>query len=106
MSPSLLFVSSKPGVSIKTTFLPSNLMRATEMSWVPAEWCQLPASSNADFVRMIQEVRPWPIAKSVRPVAFEMKVVFPAPVTPRTAIKMSSCEEELIFLVLSILTIC
>lgn len=24
---------------------------ATEMSWVPAEWCQLLASSNAEFVR-------------------------------------------------------
>lgn len=33
-SASLLYVSSNPGVSIKATFLPSNLSRESEISWV------------------------------------------------------------------------
>ena len=42
----------------------------------------------------MQDVRPCPISMSLRPVTFEMNVVFPAPVTPRTAIKRSLLELE------------
>lgn len=36
-----------------------------------------------------QECRVLPICRSIRPVAFCINVVFPAPVTPTTAIKIS-----------------
>lgn len=42
----------------------------------------------------MQDARLCPISMSLRPVAFEMNVVFPAPVTPRTAIKRSLLELE------------
>jgi len=96
MSASLRLVSSNPGVSIKVTVRPLCFIRYTEVSWVPGYISYGPE----DWLRKeldLQEHEPSPIFRSFRPVALEMNVDFPAPVTPMTAIKCSSEGEPLVF---------
>jgi hypothetical protein len=44
----------------------------------------------------LHERNPFPISTALDPVAFEMKVDFPAPVTPITAIRYSSVSPSLV----------
>jgi hypothetical protein len=78
-------VSLKPGVSIRCTSYLSIRVVAIWTSFVPRYRSQ---QNPQAIITYLQDFRSSPISMSSSPVIFLIKVVFPAPVMPMTAIRM------------------
>lgn len=77
-------VSSKPGVSIRCTLCPPICVVAISISFVPLQGSQ---EVSQVTIMYLQDFRPCPIS-IFRPVILLIKIVFPAPVMPITAIRI------------------